>query len=45
MAIGRAIVYYDLAAHAVSAGIKCRHCTASNAIAVAILLGRVKVYQ
>ena len=27
MAIGRAVVYYARAAHAFSAGIKCRHCS------------------
>ena len=27
VAIGRAVVYYALAAHAFSAGIKCRHCS------------------
>ena len=27
MASGRAVVYYDLAVHAFSAGIKYRHCT------------------
>ena len=26
VAIGRAVVHYDRAAHAFSAGIKCRHC-------------------
>ena len=27
VAIGRAVVYYTLAAHTFSAGIKCRHCS------------------
>ena len=35
MAIGRAVMYYDRAAHAISTGFKCRHCMVmilSNAI-------------
>ena len=27
VAIGYAVLYFDRAAHALSAGIKCRHCT------------------
>ena len=30
MAIERAVVYYARAAHAFSAGIKCRHCTSKD---------------
>ena len=32
IAIGRAVVYYAQAAHAFSAGIKCRHCSLENRI-------------
>ena len=36
VAIGRAVVYYELAAHAFSAGIKCRHCSLQEINPVAI---------
>ena len=32
MAIGHAVVYYSRAAHAFSAGIRCRHCTLAQTL-------------